>query len=207
MTNHKLPKERDLPAARHSLRKAHLMTMIEQETASAPVRPHRRWLGLAILGTTVAAALAIGVPALLGQGATPANAVIREPDGSIKIYVRDYKHPEVIERQLRNLDVQADVTFLPTGKQCKEPRGTYLPDNPALLTTEPPAEGEDAYWRLHPEQIKPGQTFVYTMWYEEHGDNRMASGLYRVVTGPVAPCEVVPGGPVMQEGPEGGVGG
>ncbi|RVX41411.1 hypothetical protein EDD27_3942 [Nonomuraea polychroma] len=113
---------------------------------------------MAVLGTAVTAALAIGVPVLLGQGATPANAVIREPDRSIKIYIRDYKHPEVIERQLRNLDVQANVTFLPTGKQCKEPRGTYLPDNPALLTTEPPAEGEDDYWRLHPEQIKPGQT-------------------------------------------------
>ncbi|MEV0632620.1 hypothetical protein [Nonomuraea wenchangensis] len=207
MTDHEPPAERDLPAARHALRKAHLMTMIEQETAPAPARPRRRRLGLAALGTAVAGALAVGVPALLGQGAVPANAVIREPDGSIKIYVRDYRHPEVIERQLRNLDVRADVTFLPPGKDCREPRGTYLPDNPALLTSEPPAEGKDDYWRLHPEQIEPGQTFVYTMWYEEHGDNRMFTARYRVATGPVAPCEVVPGGPVMKEGPEGGIGG
>ncbi|MEV0144372.1 MULTISPECIES: hypothetical protein [unclassified Nonomuraea] len=207
MTDHELPEERDLPAARHSLRKAHLMAMIEQKPAAAPVSPRRRWLGLAVLGTAAAAALAIGVPVLLGQGAAPANAVIRESDGSIKIYVRDYKRPEVIEHQLRNLGVQASVTFLPAGKQCKEPRGTYLPDNPALLTTEPPAEGEDDYWRLHPEQIKPEQTFVYTMWYEEDGDNSMASARYRVATGPVTPCEVVPGGPVMREGPDGGVGG
>ncbi|GAA3685926.1 hypothetical protein GCM10022224_058410 [Nonomuraea antimicrobica] len=181
--------------------------MIEQETAPARVGPRRRRLGLAVLGTAVATVLVIGVPVLLGQGATPANAVIREPDGSLKIYVRDYQRPEVIESRLRDLDVRASVTFLPTGKQCKEPRGTYLPDNPALLTTEPPADGEEAYWRLHPEQIKPGQTFVYTLWYEERGDNRMASASVRVATGAVAPCEVVPGGPVTREGPEGGIGG
>lgn len=181
------------------------MTVIEQQTAAAPVRRRRR--SLVVLGTALTAALVVGFPVLLGQGATPANAVIREPDGSIKIYIRDYRRPEVIERQLRSLGVQADVIFLPTGKQCREPRGTYLPDNPALLTTDPPADGEDGYWRLHPEQIKPGQTFVYTMWYEERGDNSMASASYRVATGPVAPCDVVPGGPVMKEGPDGGIGG
>ncbi|MEZ7132193.1 hypothetical protein ACBR40_43235 [Nonomuraea sp. AD125B] len=202
MTDLRPPAERDLPAARHALRKAHLMTVIEQ-----PVRSRRRRLGLAVLATAVAAALAVGVPVTLGQGAVPANAVIREPDGSIKLYITDYRHPEVIERRLHDLGVQADVTFLPTGQDCREPRGTYLPDNPALLTSDPPAEGEDDYWRLHPEQIGPGQTFVYTMWYEEQGENRMFSARYRVATGPVAPCEVVPGGPVMEEGPEGGVGG
>ncbi|MEV5322932.1 hypothetical protein AB0K67_02195 [Nonomuraea sp. NPDC052634] len=206
MTDHRLPQERDLPAHRHALRKTHLMTLIDQQTATPPAR-RPRWPVLAALATAAAAALVIGLPIALDHGGTPANAVIREPDGSIKIYITDYKHPELIERRLRGFGVQADVTFLPAGKDCKEPRATYLPDNPALLTAEPPAEGEETYSKLHPEQIKPGQTFVYTLWYIEDGDDRMAIARPRVATGPVAPCEVIPGGPELRHDPHGGIGG
>jgi hypothetical protein len=167
----------------------------------------RRWLTLAVAATGAALLLAVGIPVLSGQGSVAANAVEREPDGSIKIYVRDYRHPEVIEGKLRSFDVESVVTFLPSGKQCKEPRAEYAPDNWKLLTTEPPAEGEDIFWRLHPEQLKPGQTLVYTVWYEEDKRGTMASAKFKVATGPVAPCQIVSGGHKMETGPAGGIGG
>ncbi|MDP9843163.1 hypothetical protein [Streptosporangium lutulentum] len=167
----------------------------------------RRWVGLAVAATGIALLLAVGIPVLSGQGGVAANAVEREPDGSIRIYPRDYKHPEVIEGKLRDFGVESVVLFLPIGKECKEPRAEYAPDNPKLFTSEPPTEGEHAFWRLHPEQIKPGQTLVYSLWYQDDGHGMMVGGRIQVATGPVAPCQIVPGGLRRETGPEGGDGG
>lgn len=209
MTDHGIPPERGLPAANHSLRRAHLIMEVDQKEAHSFPRflRERRWLSLAGAATGAAVLLAVGIPALSGQGSVAANAVELEPDGSIKIYARDYKHPEVIEQKLRNFGVESVVLFLPNGKACKEPRAQYEPDTPELLTSEPPAEGEDTYSRLHPEQIKPGQTLVYTLWYEEDERGSVARANIKVATGPVAPCQIVPGPPTMETGPEGGIGG
>lgn len=166
----------------------------------------RRWLSLAVAATGGALLLAVGIPVLSGQGVA-VNAVVREPDGSIKIYVRDYRHPEVIEQKLRDFGVESVVLFLPIGKECKEPRAEYAPDNSKLLTSEPPTEGEHAFWRLHPEQIKPGQTLVYSLWYQDDERGHMTGGRIQVATGPVAPCQIVSGGLRTETGPEGGIGG
>ncbi|GLH99986.1 hypothetical protein [Phytohabitans aurantiacus] len=177
-------------------------------STAAPVRTFRasRPRARFAVGLGAAAALAIaagiGGPALLGAGDGPAFAADKDPDGSIRIYIREYSDPKGLQERLRQLGVDAVVDYVPNGKQCREPRATYVPfdQQPAdLVTISPPPKGDEGtYLRLHPELIGEGRTFVFTTTIigdlddEEH----QAKAQVRLATGPVADCEQVPG-PVL----------
>jgi hypothetical protein len=65
-----------------------------------------------------------------------------------------------------------------------------------LLTSMPPEDSEDgAYWKLHPELIGAGRTFVYTTTIvgDPDGDEWNAIGHVALATGPVGACDLVPG--------------
>lgn len=166
------------------------------------VRPRARFA----VGIGAAAALAvaagIGGPALLGAGDGPAYAADKDPDGSIRIYIREYSDAKGLQERLRQLGVDAVVDYVPNGKQCREPRATYVPFDQqptGLLTSLPPKGDEGTYLRLHPELIGEGRTFVFTTTLvgdlddEEH----LAKAQVRLATGPVADCEQIPG-PVLE---------
>ncbi|MEV5708788.1 hypothetical protein [Actinoallomurus sp. NPDC052274] len=170
----------------------------------------RRW-GMAGVAVLAAAGVAVGLPIALGENGTKANAVEREPDGSIRIYVRDFRHPEVIERKLRDFGVKSNVTFLPEGKNCKEPRAALMRDDDPrrsylLQWADNAPTGADQYLRLAAKAIKPDETFVFTLWYAEQGETAASTSVGDLATGPVRPCQVVSGGPGFTRGPE-GVGG
>jgi hypothetical protein len=167
--------------------------------STGPMR--RRRLMLATAAAVLAVAAGVGAPALLGTWQQSAYAVERDPDGSIRIYIREYRDAKGLETKLRAFGVSAVVDYVPNGKQCREPRASYIPDDqvpPGLMTTEPPRGDEEAYWKLHPELIPPGHTFVYTTTLiGKPGDKEWtAKGHMALATGPVAPCELVPG-PVL----------
>ncbi|WP_433463535.1 hypothetical protein [Spirillospora sp. CA-128828] len=171
-------------------------------------RPRRRRWGLAGAAVLAAAAVAIGVPVALGTDGTKANAVERDPDGSIRIYVRDFRHPEVIERKLQNFGVKSIVTFLPEGERCKEPRAVFMrnddPRKSNLLQWGADADtAQDQYLRLDAKSIKPKETFVFTAWYAERGDGSASSSVGDLATGPVQPCHVITGGPGFTQGNKG----
>jgi hypothetical protein len=149
----------------------------------------------------LAVAVAIGAPVLLGAGDRPAYAAERDADGSIRIHIREYRDAKGLQARLRQLGVAAVVDYTPNGQQCREPRATYVPPDqvpPGLLTTLPPEDGEDAYWKLHPDLIGPGQTFVYTTTIIGDPDDEQwsAKAHIQLATGPVSACELVPG-PVL----------
>ena len=155
------------------------------------------------LGAAAALALAaaIGAPALLGAGDRPAYAAERDPDGSIRIHIREYRDAKGLQARLRQLGVAAVVDYVPNGQQCREPRATYVPSDqvpPGLLTTLPPGNGDAAYWKLHPDLIGPGQTFVYTTTIigDPDDDEWSAKAQFQLATGPVNACVLVPG-PVL----------
>jgi hypothetical protein len=166
------------------------------------VRPRARFA----VGLGAAAALAvaagIGGPALLGAGDGPAYAADKDPDGSIRIYIREYSDAKGLQERLRQLGVDAVVDYVPNGKQCREPRATYVPfdQQPAdLLTSLPPKGDEGIYLRLHPELIGEGRTFVFTTTLVGDLDDEegLAHAQVRLATGPVADCEQIPG-PVLE---------
>ncbi|MCW2918419.1 MAG: hypothetical protein JWN52_6487 [Actinomycetia bacterium] len=168
------------------------------DKAPQPVRGRRgrRRLVMAGAGIVVAAGVTTAVPVLLGQGGSQANAVEQGPNGSLRIYARDYRHPEVIEQELRGYQVKSTVTFLPEGRQCKEPRAHYVPDSPwssTLLTWDESNSGDSPPPPLlDVTSVTPSETVVLTLQYVKKGGPFV--GMASLATGPVLPCKMISGG-------------
>ncbi|MET9251719.1 hypothetical protein [Nonomuraea sp. NPDC003709] len=164
--------------------------------ARGPARPGRRWrLVTALSVCAAAAAMTIGLPTITGSDGPRANAVERDADGSINIYVREFKDAKGLEQKLRALGVNAVVDFLPASMHCAEPRARYAPHDPYLMTSEPPRDGSSgSMMRLRPDRIKPGQTLVYEVGYSTGPEAHYSFDRARLATGPVAACRLVPGG-------------
>lgn len=175
--------------------------------AAAP-RSHRRrrLLGMGLATAALAGVAAVGVPML---GETPAYAVDREPDGSIKIEI----YPEEItpaelenfEHRLEFFGVNAEVDWLNNGEACAQPRGVEVKppavDDPTppywpapLFQTEPGETVEDpSIWRIRPQYLQPGQTLVWAVQPVIGPDWSIIGGQISVIEGPVSPCVIVPG--------------
>lgn len=89
--------------------------------------------GAAVTG--LAAAAAVGVPLLTGTE-PPAYALSRNPDGSIRVQINEFRDPGRLEADLARHGVSADVTYL-------EP-GHHLRGTPDRRRARPPGEGTAA---------------------------------------------------------------
>lgn len=184
-----------------------LRDVVTEHTTPSRTRAARPRLSLTVgLGAAAALAVAAGIvaPAILGAGDGPAYAAERNPDGSIRIFIREYRDAKGLQARLRQLGVAAVVEYVPNGKQCREPRATYVPADqvPRGLITLPHEGGGEgfrgAHWNLHPDLIGPGRTFVYTTTIigDPNDDEWSATASFQLATGPVSACELVPG-PVL----------
>jgi hypothetical protein len=181
-----------------------------------------RWLSgrrLAVGGALAGMAAAVGfaVPALVGAG-TPAYALTKNPDGSINLRIHEFRDPDQVERDLAELGVRADITYLPLGKRCGNSRGRPVPGDEVkvpeeMLTSTDPAVRAEARKRLenrpsyravrpengvtiYPEHIGQDQTVVIEVMEnraEPSGQRPRVLWQYsgRLVTGPVEPCRVI----------------
>lgn len=122
---------------------------------------------------------------------SPAYAVERDPDGSVRVYIHDYRDPEGLQRRLATFGIRAAVNYLPAGTACREPRADYVPPEqmPRALVDWSTLGTEQHFFKLYPQYIGPGQTLVYTVEVAEHGQR----AAIRLANGPVAPCTPVPG--------------
>ena len=118
----------------------------------------------------------------------------RDPDGSIRVYIRDYRDPKGLQHRIESFGVQAAVDYVPWGTKCREPRGDFVhadrtPRAMVELGTRSVDEG-NRYWKLNPRYIKPDQTFVYVVQLakDKHG-NRSERAVIRLANGPVTPCD------------------
>jgi hypothetical protein len=176
---------------------AELREVVAERAASAavPARPRTR----IAVGLSAAAALtvaaAVGASVLPGAGDRPAYAAERDPDGSIRILIREYRDAAGLQLRLRQLGVAAVVDYVPDGKQCREPRADFLPEPRGLVTHLPPEGGAESVMKLHPELIGPGQTFVFGVTIVGDLGTLGSGAVARIglAAGPVGPCELVPG--------------
>jgi hypothetical protein len=163
---------------------------------SRPARKPRRGLVLTVAAVMTAAAVAVVIdPALLGLSSSPAYAVQRDPDGSIRISVYDYRDPKGLQQRIEAFGVKAAVDYLPAGMTCQEPRADYVPADqmPRKMVDWAPLNSKDRYFKVHTQYIRPNQTFVYTVQVSaQHGDRIQRSAI-RLANGPVAPCKPTPG--------------
>ncbi|WUH97911.1 hypothetical protein OHR68_31040 [Spirillospora sp. NBC_00431] len=173
-------------------------------------------LGLAACAVTAVAAGVMAVPAFTGgDSASVANAIVREPDGSIKLTLVDFTHPERVEAMLYSFGVPARVDFLPFDTQCEGREfdnndfwGMELPDN-GVFGDDPWAEEDmsgPVIMRIYPKKLRPGEQVLLSVWHSPPAgpDSAMIASSVVKKTDGFPPCRRVPGGPT--DGPD-GVGG
>jgi hypothetical protein len=154
-----------------------------------PVRGPRRRLVLA--GGAAIAAAAIAGASAVALRTSPAYAVERDRDGSIRVSVYDYRDPGGLQRRIEAFGVKAAVDYVPAGMTCQETRADFVPADrmPLEMVDWAPLGSKDHYFKVFPQYIGPDQTFVYTVQLSRH-QQRVA---IRLANGPVAPCTPVPG--------------
>jgi hypothetical protein len=174
-------------------------------TVHAP-RRYRRGLVLALAAVAALAAALAVLPGLLADN-HPAFAAEREPDGSIRIQIWEYWNAKGLGARLRSLGVNAVVDVIPNGQRCRQPRAAQQdPASGRVLQAAEPRHDEMGAFILHPELIKPGETFVLEITVTgdpRPGHNASMYSTDYIAIGPVAPCDPVSGPKVV--GPDGSV--
>ncbi|MFG2043432.1 hypothetical protein [Dactylosporangium sp. NPDC048998] len=162
-----------------------------QETGAVPARRGRRRLVVAGVTAGVAAVAVAATAAVESNSA--AYAVERDPDGSVRVSIFDYRDPEGLRQRLASFGVRAAVNFLPAGQACREPRADYVPRDrmPLALVDFSPLGSDRSYFRVRPQYIGENQTFVYTVQVDKRRHEQRFA--IRLANGPVAPCTPVPG--------------
>jgi hypothetical protein len=147
-----------------------LAELTQQIPAGAPTAgPHRdivsprtvtgRRLALGVAGAAAAgAALAVGLPALLGSAgprslSTPAWAVRTTSDGSIDITIRDTTDPTGLQRTLHAAGVRAVVRA--GNPSCQTWAVGGEPESYRVITEDEPV-GRQTRFQIHPKALQRG---------------------------------------------------
>ncbi|REE96087.1 hypothetical protein [Thermomonospora umbrina] len=180
-------------------------------TGATPPRKDRRGrrLGFRLAAVGAVAAAALTAAAVLQPwGGTPAYAVEKRPDGSVRVEIREFLEPEKVEASLREAGITAVVDYLPKGKSCRQPRGRQaatLPGGGVLEAQE--AEGGPIVFIIQPGQLKPGQTLVLEASFDRDHPDQGAGFSTTTFQGPVAACAPVDGPAAPFPGDDGSGGG
>lgn len=163
----------------------------EQAATETPARPRRR-LVLATAGAgAVAAGLVFGVPAVNGDHTPAAHAVTGNDDGSVTITVNRLEDPDGLARELAAHGITADVSFTPPDKMCRPAPGRFEPAHNPEPTAQIMVENSEEVLTLDPADTE-GRTLVLEgREATTSPDARTFVILHRIVSGPVAPCELV----------------
>lgn len=182
-----------------------LEAIVAENAAPTPTRRRFGWKPrVAVIGAVAAAATAIAVSGLV-EPSSPAWAVEKAGDGVVRITINEMKDPEGLEKALAELDIRADITFVPYGKTCKdEVRDKRDPEAP--ITVDLGRLGHQG--NVSVLQADAGNVFEIRYRPQRadqtaaillgEGAARTEGGLWflvslRNVLGPVAPCELVDG--------------
>ncbi|MCT9930470.1 hypothetical protein N5079_09600 [Planotetraspora sp. A-T 1434] len=200
---------------------AELKAEIAARAAQGRAPAARRLTGrrfLAVAGVVaVAAGTAVAAPMVIGSQ-TRAYAVTKNADGSINLWLNEFRDPRQVERDLAELGVRADITYLSLGKRCGNARapfvaGDHTPTTPEELASKDPAVQARIRKRaektasakairpengitIYPRYIKPGQIVLIEVMenpveptVKHPGVAWQFSG--RLTDGPVGPCQIV----------------
>jgi hypothetical protein len=177
--------EERLLAALESERAA--MNAAERPSQIAGRRPYVRALGLAGAAAGVAAVATVAVIVSGGTG-TPAYAVTSGADGSVDTTINRLQDADGLEAALAEEGINADITFLPAGQTCVEPRGEQGEVDAGKLNVIIDKDNKISF------DIKAGQIPAdHTLVLVVIGQDSVPIANLQVIKGEVAPCEPVPG--------------
>jgi len=166
-----------------------------------PRRSRRRRLAYA--GLAAAAVAGITVAVLPGTGPAPAYAVTEGNGGAVHVRVDRIEDAAGLEQALADHGVAADVIYLDDNQVCAEGRYQEAPPQPhgTQMTF---AMGTGGYRvDLAPGAIRDGETIVISIARLTDlgpGESGGITGSIGIATGPVSPCEPVPGPPLPDPG-------
>jgi hypothetical protein len=140
-----------------------------------------------LAGGAVAAAAVTATSLLVAGGSSAAYAVDAHSDGSVTVTINSFKDAAGLQSKLEAAGIKADVTYLPAGKSCKQPR--FEPSTGAVQGRVSGSATKDgpATFTIGKGEVPAGDTLVI----ENSGGDRSASVGVSVAAGAVAPCEVV----------------
>lgn len=144
---------------------------------------NRRWQ---FAGVAAAAALAVAliVPML---SPTPAYAVTERNGGEIRVEVNRLEGAEELERALAEHGIIADITYLPSNKECAPDR--YVANRTPGLTLSVSAEVFKV--TIPAGAVGMDDTFVLDASVTPYEDGFQARVNFDIASGPIAPCTVI----------------
>ncbi|GAA2283601.1 hypothetical protein GCM10010149_30870 [Nonomuraea roseoviolacea subsp. roseoviolacea] len=182
-----------------------LLMELKAEVAARGAEHRRRmtvrrlFAGAAVAG--VAAAAAVAVPLLTGTE-SPAYAVTKNTDGTIRVQIKEFRDADKLEADLARMGVTADVTYLKAGTWCKGDRGEIAggdaktPEEWDKSISGKAIRNVKGGVDIDPKYLGKNRTAVL-MYAEDQKPtaSKKPSVLWQfggyVVEGPVAPCVVV----------------
>lgn len=168
---------------------ADLREHVAGRTPAPAAPPPPRWRRRAIragVGAAVVGAAAAVVFGYVASRPTPAYAVSVSDDGRIHVSVRSLSDEDGLQQALAEHGVTADITYLPPGMVCEQPRATlHRVRGGHAFTMESRPNGYEL--TLSPVLADPSLTFVLEAG--RRGDMVMVTTL--VAGGPVEPCHAV----------------
>ncbi|GIH78709.1 hypothetical protein Plo01_51380 [Planobispora longispora] len=151
-------------------------------------------MGLAAALTGVAAATTVAVT-LFSAGSTPAFAVTKAADGSVDVWIKEFREPEELEAKLAEEGVKAQVDYLPGDQTCEEPRNGRSQAGRAgePMESKIGKDGKGISFQLKPGQITADETLVLRVSFDHaHPDQPPTATSLQIVEGEVEPCTAVP---------------
>lgn len=97
-----------------------------ERAARGPARSKtRRRLLAGVAAAGIAAAAMVAVPLVTGSESS-AYALTRNPDGSLTLKINEFRDSDQVERDLAELGVKADVSYVKPGTWCAPDRGRMV---------------------------------------------------------------------------------
>jgi hypothetical protein len=154
--------------------------------------------GRLVLATGAVAATAAGVLlATGGDGAAPAYAVEKQPNGNVTVEIRSLSDAAGLQQKLRAAGIPAVVDYTPVGKMCRAPRGrSATSGHPTSMGMGVRAD-HSATFTIRDGDLRPGETLVIN----SSVSTSVSSLGIQLIEGPVAPCELVNAPPLPKPGP------
>lgn len=174
-----------------------LLMELKNEIAHRADRRRRLTRRLSIGGAAalVAASAAVAVPLLTGTE-SPAYAVTKKADGTVRVQINEFENADRLERDLAAAGVRADITYLRAGQECKPGRGKTSGRTAMGPGSDAAARIVKGGLDIDPRKIGPNQTLVMEFAGNKDGsrlsETDKASWVLTatMITGKVSPCVV-----------------
>jgi hypothetical protein len=205
VTEHRIPRERDLPVGRIAEMKDDLMAHIESEerqdqterrVVAPAARPRRRRAGLTAAAVVVGLVIT-GAAALRGGDSASAgpNFAARTEDGFVRIHIEDLDDPEQVEQDLADVGVTAVVDIHEGGgRRCDDARSDgWTESAPGLFPSDlEDVPGNDMFdFALDPDALRPGERLAVELFWDEHDGDWATMTSFRTSLSPIGECDLI----------------